>query len=162
MTFNTFIDLRKFLREIRDTVGFRWIALRSVDLSKPCLECIKKAPDNYDSPSGVCSRCLDIGFNYVDKLIKGYRFQATPGVDIAANVGPINIPKQNYILEWNTFPKSTDWILELDLDEVTQIPKQPFKITSAFKIEDANSLRGDNGRIEFWKCTVEERNLSLG
>ena len=157
-----FIDLRKYFKELRDNVGFKWIALRSVDLTKPCTECERKMPDNYDQPYAGCKRCIGIGYLYVDKLIKGYRYQNTPGMDVSENVGLINVQSQIYLLQHDSQPKPVDWILELQLNEKTLIPVQPFKIVSAFKINDSTPLRGDDGRIEFWRCVCEEKNFTIG
>lgn len=156
------IDLRKYFKELQNEMGFRWVALRSVDLTIPCAECKRKVADNYDQPYSGCKTCLGIGYSYVDKLVKGYRYMASPGIDTKSNIGTLNIQSQNYVVQYNAVPKNVDWILELELDEKTMIPRQPFVITSAFKIDDAHPLRGIDGKIEYWKCRVTEKNTHLG
>lgn len=159
-----YIDLRKELRILRDTMGFRWVALRSVDLSKPCNQCKAKTPDNYDQGHSRCNACLGIGYTYIDKLIQGYKYTQTPEFLIrgASPVGPHGIQTVHYLLQDGANPKYVDWILELELNETTLIPIQPFRITSAFKIEDVATFRSDMGRIEFFNCLVQEQHLSLG
>jgi len=156
----SFINLRKEIETLRDITGFRWIALRVADLSKRCTECMKQIPANYDQPSPYCKSCLGIGYSFSDKLVKGFRYLGAPGFDFKMNIGIINTQTQIYILEYNKEPKSTDLIFELLLDESNQNPVQPFQITSVYKIQNSFPLRGDNGRIEFWRCFVEEKNLS--
>lgn len=157
-----FIDLRKELAELKAHAVHKWVALRSVDLSKPCNECKAQEDPNYDQPAAYCKTCMSMGYSYIDKLVKGYRFEAAPGFDTKSNIGILNLKTQVYILEHGAVPKPVDWILELDMNEVTMVPKTPFKITNSFKIENALDMRDKDGRIEFWRCYVRERNLDLG
>ncbi len=159
-----FIDLRKELQTLRDNLGFRWLALRSVDLTRPCHECQKKVPANYDQSPGLCKACLGIGYTYIDKLIEGFKYRPYSLFQVRgfSNVGPMGIDSVNFVLQHNSNPKPVDWILELELDETTMIPVQPFKITGAYRIEDVTIFRGDSGRIEFFRCNVLEQNLTLG
>ena len=156
------LDLRKYFLELQQNEGFKWIAIRSADLTKPCTECQNKEPSNNDQPQAYCKTCLGIGFSFTDKLSKGFRYQAAPGFDNKSNLGILNLKTQVYMLAYDANPKPVDWILELQLNEQDGNPVQPFKITNAFKIEDALQMRGDHGRIEFWRCFVRERNLDLG
>jgi hypothetical protein len=156
------LDLRKELRQLRETLGFRWVALRSVDLTKPCTECQKKVPDNYDSGFAGCKSCMNIGYSYIDRLVRGYKFLGSQGLRYATNVGMLNDQEMTFILQHDATPKPVDWILELDLDETTLIPRQPFKVIAAYKIDDAHPQRGEDGRIEFWKCKVDKRVLGYG
>lgn len=156
-----YIDFRKELYLLRDNMGFRWVALRSVDLSKPCNECKAKVPDNYDQSFARCKACLGIGYLYIDKLVKGYRYsqRAFPGI---RDSGAITISENRYIFQHDSNPKVVDWVLELELNEETLIPVQPFKITAAYKIKDVSIFRGDNGRIDFFVCSIEEQKITLG
>lgn len=159
-----FIDLRNELKTLRDNVGFRWLALRSVDLSKPCGECQRKVPDNYDQSYGRCKACLGIGYTYVDKLILGFSYRSLPLFQVRGQsvVGPMGIQNVKFILQHDSNPKPVDWIMELELNETTMVPVQPFKITSAYRIEDVTIYRSDSGRIDFFSCNVLEQNLTLG
>lgn len=156
------IDLRKELALLRKHLGHRWVAHRSIDLSKACTECGRVNDDIHRQPQKTCSACHGIGYSYVDKVVKGFRYLSVPGVDLKTSVGFVNTRSEVYILEHDCYPKPVDWILELELNETTMVPVQPFRVTSAFKIQDCMALRGDNGRIEFWRCPVEERNLDYG
>jgi hypothetical protein len=155
----TWIDLRKEIETLRDAVGFRWIALRSLDLTQRCLECIKTTNDSFDQP-GSCSACMGSGFVFIDKLVKGFRYLSTPGFDFRSEIGILNTETQVYIIEHDKKPKETDFIFELELNEETGTPRQPFSVNRVFKIQNAFPARGDDGRIEFWRCFVEERNLT--
>jgi hypothetical protein len=155
----TFLDLRKELDTMLESVGFSWVALRSVDLSTPCTECKKPTGDHYDQPSPTCTSCMGIGYLYIDKIVKGFRYMSSPGFDFRSNIGMLNTETQVYILEHDKAPKETDYVLELNLDEDTGAPSQPFEVTKSFKIQSTFAARGDKGRIELWRCFVEERNL---
>lgn len=161
-----FINLRKELATLRDHVGFRWTALRSADLNTPCIECSKKVPAQYDQVSGTCKSCLGIGYAYMDKLVPAFSYLGQPGFDFLSQIGFINTKTRVYIIEYGYKPKNTDYIMELDLDESTGIPRQPFVVTRTFKIQDSEVMRGGEptshvGAIDFWRCYVEERNLDL-
>jgi hypothetical protein len=156
------IDLRKEIKTLIDLEGFHWIALRSVDLSRPCSKCKDEIDPQYSDVSIQCSVCLGIGYSYIDKLTKGYGFRGATAIDQRTNVVMINTENIVWVLQHNIYPKNSDYILELDLDESTGIPKQPFSIIKAYKIQDAQSMLGDDRRIEFWSCYTEESNIDLG
>lgn len=138
------------------------MALRSAKLDIRCTECLKNIGGETEGPNPSCRFCLGTGYPYVDKLVQGYRYLATPGFDFRAQIGIVNTETNVFIVKYDKQPKSTDLIAELVLDETTGNPRQPFKISKMFKIQDAFPLRGDDGRIEFWRCFVEERNFDVG
>ena len=156
----SFIDLRKEIKVLKDSVGFHWLALRSVALDEPCTECSKSVDGNFDQPNPTCSTCLGIGYTWIDKIIKGFRYQFAPGFDFKADLGIINTQSRIFVLEHDSMPKNKDYILELDLNEKTGKPKSPFKIMRSFKVQGAFPQRGDKGRIEHWRCFTEERNFA--
>lgn len=156
------IDFRKDIEVIRKNGGFKWIALRHVDLTKRCTECLKKLGPQYEDPAADCTLCMGIGYLFIDKLIQAFRYLSGPGFDFLTQIGSINTKTIVYILEHDTYPKNTDFILELDINEATGIPRQPFVIRQMFKINDAHDMRGDKARIEFFRCYVEEHNFDRG
>jgi hypothetical protein len=157
----TFINLRKEIETLRDNVGFYWVALRVIDLSKKTNQSSDKVPSNYDQPNPEDSKSLLINHSYSDKLVKAFRYLGSPGFDFLTQLGNINTRSATFIVEYDKQPKDTDFILELESDEETHIPYQPFNVVKVFKIQDSFPLRGDDGRIEFWRCHVEERNLDF-
>jgi len=163
MTKLNFIDFRKELELLRNAgLHHMWVALRCVDLGTPCTECSKVIDVHHEQPPRSCTSCLGIGYSFVDKLVKAYRYRPLYGVDTKTMVGVINTQTRVYILEHGQQPKQVDWILELELNSDNQ-PVQPFRVTSRFKIQDAMPMRGDDdGRIEYWHCIAEERNLDDG
>jgi hypothetical protein len=156
----SFLDIRKEISTLKDSAGFFWLALRSVVLTEPCIECSKAVGGNYDQPNPSCTTCLGIGYTWIDKIVKGFTYQFAPGFDFRSELGVINTQSRVYILEHDTFPKNKDYILELDLNEKTGKPKQPFKINRSFKVQGAFPHRGEEGRIEHWRCFTEERNFT--
>ena len=154
----TFLDLRKQVETLRKNTSFRWVALRTADLSKKCSSCLNK--DQYEV--GLCKRCFNTGHAFVDKLVSAHSSLSIPGVDFSGPIGQANTKIQYFYIEHNQRPKNTDFILELDINEKTGVPRQPFRIIRAYKINDTNPLKGIDGRTEFWRCFVEERNYDLG
>lgn len=105
---------------------------------------------------------MGTGHLYVDKLVKAQRIRSVPGGHLRTKLGKISTEIKNWVIESRNKPKSTDWILELDLNERTNAPKQPFSVVRAFSIQSAKPARGKRGRIEYWHCTAEERNFTFG
>jgi hypothetical protein len=158
----SFLDLRKELATLESNVAFSWVALRSAQLGSQCSACMKRIGPQYGIPSPSCVRCLGSGYLFVDKLVRAYQPRPLPGVDFFSELGLVNTKTQAFFLKEPTKPKNTDFILELDLDEATGIPRQPFTITRIFSIQTAESLRGVKGRIEYWMALTEERNFDRG
>lgn len=156
------LDLRKELKVLMETSGFRWVALRTTQLDQPCTECVKRTLPQYDGPPGSCMKCLNTGHLFVDKLVKGYSYLPAAGRDFLSDIGVINTETVVFILEQGSKPKTGDLVCELDLDEATGTPRQPFAIRRVFKIQDSKEMRGDDGRIEFFKTYCEEYNLDVG
>jgi len=147
-----FIDLRGEVDFIQKRYSFYWVALRSMYLNTkcPCFDGI---------PNKKCSKCMGTGYLYVDKLVKAQNARTTPGLDFSTQIGKINTQTITWIIQHDKRPKTTDWILELDLDESTRIPRQPFVVKRSFAIQDAWPYRGKNGEIIYWYCLSEERNF---
>lgn len=156
------IDFRKELSLLMGEQGFHWVALRSVDLSRPCSKCKGKTLSAHSEVSSQCTLCLDVGYSYVDKLIKGYSYRGSPGNDENTQVGIINTENLVWALQHNSYPKTSDYILELDLDLTTGVPRQPFRIIRTHKVSDAQAMLGDDRKIKFWRCFTQESNLSFG
>jgi len=156
------LDIRKELRVLVETSGFRWVALRSAQLDQACTRCINKISPQYDSPTGVCLKCLNTGHLFADKLVKAYSYLPAAGRDFLSDIGIINTETVVYIFEHGSKPKTGDIVCELDLNEATGTPRQPFSIRRMFTIQDSKEMRGDDGRIEFYKTYCEELNLDKG
>lgn len=159
-----FIKLRKELSNLVENEG-HWVALRSIDLTKPTTEAQEGIPENYDQSHPDYNNIV-ANYYFVDKLLKSFRYLAQPGFDFQSRIGVINTKTQVYILEHDKKPKNTDYILELDLDE-NGIPKQPFKIQRVFRIQDAQEMRAEDpgthhGSQIFWRCFCEEHNVGYG
>ncbi len=156
------LNFREELEILKDTVGFVWAALRSQKLDQECSECIRYIGGQYDQPNPGCKTCMGTGHPYIDKIVKLYRYLSTPGFDHRSSIGNISTRVDKCYLEHDETPKEGDYVLELEINEKTQIPIQPFNVIRAFEVEDAHANRGVNGRVEFWTCRIEERNLEIG
>ena len=149
------LPIRDALKVLSDTSGFRWIALRSQDRSKKCTKCL-------NSKKTICTGCLSTGFLFVDKLIEAYSYLAVQGRDFLTEIGKVNTDTHIYILKHGSKPKEGDFIAELDLNEDTGEPRQPFAIRRYFKVQDSKEYRGQDGRIEYWRVYAEEHNFDTG
>lgn len=160
-----FIDLRKEIETLASHVGFRWLVLRKVDLTLPCTECKTRVPANYDQVPSACKSCMGIGFAFSDEILRGFRYLSNPGFDFLSQVALINTQSLVFILEHDKAPKDTDYLLEVVLDESTGDIIIPPKISRIYKIQDSLPMRGGQpgpvGRIEFYRCSVEERNFGV-
>lgn len=141
-----------------NTIGFQWFGLRQVDYTKKC-SCTGILGTS-DCPT--CSRCMSTGYLHVDYLVKGYMWLGVLGVEYQSNMGLLSTQARNLVLSHNRPVNKFDFILELDQDPDTAQVRQPFKIIKYYKVQDSVPLKGDSGRVEFWKCSLEERNIKDG
>ncbi len=157
-----FIDLQKHFDVLRKHVGFSWVALRSAKLDTRCSECARVVGSQYDQTNPNCKTCLGIGHAFTDKLVKARKSDRSSAKKFLTEIGAIGTDTKNFFIESDVFPKTSDFILELDLDELTGSPVQPFRIRRAYKIQSTAANRGKKGRIEYWNCLAERRSFDLG
>lgn len=156
------IDLKDELKFILEELQPHFVALRSAQLDQKCPECAKRSGEQYVAVSATCMACLNTGHLFIDKLLSVYSYKASSGYERLAEIGVITADAMIYIVQGGHHPKEGDKICELDLDEDTGEPKQPFRIRRIFNIQNAKELRGEDGRIEYFKLYCEEYNLDRG
>ena len=149
------LSIKKELDELSKTSGFRWVALRSQDRTKKCTKCSAETRLK-------CVSCLGTGFLFIDKLVEGYSYLAVHGREFRSEIGRVSTNTPVYILKDTSKPKEGDLVAELDLDEETGIPRQPFRIRSLFLIQDSKEYRGESGEIEFFRLYTKEQNFDRG
>ena len=161
-----FPDLRGELRKILEDpsnlfrYGDRWLGLRKVDYS---VECLCSQADGMRGPSPTCTRCMGLGHPFADELVKGYLWRSFfTGTEFPAEPGIISTQGRNLIVRYSDVVNKFDWVLLLDLNHETGEPRQPFNIRQSFVVVDSLGLRGQNGRVEYWRCVLQERNISDG
>jgi hypothetical protein len=156
----TQIDLNdsfdNFMREMMEN-GFQWFGLRQIDFSKPCT--CKQATNQ---STAQCKRCFRIGFLFTDYIVKGYMWLSAMGFEFRTSTGDISTQRRNLVLQHDRPVNKFDKVLVLDIESETGKIMQPFKVMREFSVQDSLSLRGKNGRIEYWRCSLEERNLDDG
>ncbi len=150
-------EIRKALLDMRD-VAFRWVGIRQPDYSKRCA-CVREQPDGHFTTSNKCRRCLTTGYMFSDYLIKVYMWLGVLGVEFGASVGKISTQNRNMVALHERAINKFDIVLELDLDPETGALRQPFKIMRVFQVQDSMPLLAGDGKVEYWKCALEERNL---
>lgn len=166
-----FLDIRDVIKSLTgengvfmgssQSIGFHWLGLRQADYTKPCI-CVQETKDGIRAPLKTCSRCLATGYLFTDQLVKGYMWQGFLGVEFGAGSGKISTQQRNLIVKHDRPINKFDFILELDQDPDTGKIRQPFRIMRTFKVQDVFPVRGDDGRYEFWKCSIEERTADNG
>lgn len=141
--------------------GFSWVGLRKVDYTIAC-NC-GDTVGGTRTPLASCSRCMGIGHPFTDELVNGYVWRNFfVGSEFPTQLGKISTQGRSVVLQHTETVNKFDWILILDLDPETGQPRQPFSIQQSFIIVDAFALRGKDGRLEFWRCALQERNISDG
>jgi hypothetical protein len=139
-------------------IGFQWFGLRQQDFSKRC-GC---NPIEGTSQNHTCTRCMSTGFIFTDYLVKGYFWMGVLGTEYGASPGILATQQKNIVVEHNRPINKFDFVLELDKDPNTGKPRQPFTIMKYYRVQDSLALKGDNAKTEFWKCSIEERNIESG
>ena len=138
-------------------IGFQWYGLRQSDFSKKC-SCLTYGTKALET----CSRCYGTGYLFTDLLVKGFSWLGVLGVEYGAKPGIVSTNQKNLVLRHDRPINKFDFVLELDQNPDTGKLIQPFKIIRSYRIQDSIPLKGDNARIEFWKCNIEERNIEDG
>lgn len=136
--------------------GFQWVGLRQLDFSKPC-SCVTTS-DGVTEPQN-CTRCFKLGFAFTDYLASAYIWQSSMAFEFKSELGLITTQRNNMVLKHDRTVNQHDMVLILDTDSETGELRQPFKIMNQYLIQDVMPMRGRNGRVEFWKCSVEERGV---
>lgn len=140
------------------SVGFQWYGLRQADYTRKCSHDGTMGGSN----SPTCKRCFSTGYLFTDFLVKGYSWMGLLGVEFGTISGKISTQQRNLVIKHNRPVNKFDYILELNQDPDTGIIRQPFSIIRQFKIQDCVPIKGDMGRIEFWRCNIEERHVDDG
>lgn len=141
----------------KKSVGFQWFGLRQPDYTQPC-GCIGVDGTREDP---TCRRCMSTGYLFTDYLVKGYSWMGILGVEYNASPGLISTQQRNLVIEYNKPINKFDFVLELE-HSPAGVLRQPFNIMRYFRVQDSLPLKGDDSRVEFWKCALEERNIESG
>tara|TARA_R110002074_G_scaffold402324_1_gene607030 strand:+ start:69398 stop:69958 length:561 start_codon:yes stop_codon:yes gene_type:complete len=142
----------------KEAIGFQWLGLRQPDFSKKC-GC---TPIEGTSENHTCTRCLNTGYLFTDYLVKGYFWMGVLGSEFGASPGILSTQQKNLVIEHDRPVSKFDFVLELDKDPETGVPRQPFSIMRYNRVQDSIGLKGDSAKTEFWKCVLEERNVEDG
>lgn len=153
-------DLRKEIRYLSNRTGFSWVGLRQADYSKRSADIIDQDSGTTNSSVQGGNRTTSTGYTFTDFLVKIFTWEATLGVKFDSGMGWLSTQTKNIVLEHNRPVNKFDLLLELDTDSNTGEPRQPFRIMRVFEIQDVHPLIGDGSRVEFYKCSIEERNLT--
>ena len=148
--------LDSFMQELLQN-GFQWFGLRQLDYSKPC-SCKSQAI----SEKIGCVRCFRTGYAFTDYLVKGYLWISSLGFETRTAAGDISTQRKNLVVRHDRLVNKFDHILELDINHSTGEIIQPFKIVRSYSVQDSLALYGLGGRVEFWRCAIEERNIDDG
>lgn len=153
------LDIREELEEL--VPHFQWFGLRQIDYNSRCSCFGVTNPDGIPARES-CRRCFRSGYLFVDYLIKGYMWISTLGFEFKTKVGEISTQRTNLILQHNRAVNKFDYILVLDKNPDTGVLRQPLSVMRTYQVQDSVPLIGKQDRIEFYKCSLEERNLDDG
>lgn len=84
------------------------------------------------------------------------------GFEFRTSVGQISTQRTNFVCKHNRTINKFDFVLALDMDPNNGELRQPLKIMRSYEVQDSLPIYGKNGRIEFFKCSLEERNIDDG
>lgn len=125
----------------------------------PC-ECTDKLTREPDKDI-YCPVCMGEGFKWDETWDVGYRWMTAPK-EVLKPAGLSNIPLVLFYAEYDRPLTNNDKIVEVNLD-LEGKPEVPTKRSGVYKIQHVESLRLDNGRVEFLKIwTYKEDVKSLG
>lgn len=146
------LDLRAEVSEWMNLHGHYGVH-RSAILGQRC-SCVNP---NTNEPLAGCRRCLNTGQSYVDYIVKLDRRLITPAItaDVGAGEGD-EFERIRYYVGRHLPVKRDDFILEVELDPLTQEPVVPYRIRQAYRIvEPIEDMRDKGGRLEFIQVSVE-------
>lgn len=152
-----FIDIREELLDVFKK-NYNWFGLRQPDYTKRC-NCYV-ANDGISSPNKACSRCFGIGYVFTDYLVRGYAWLGMLGYEFPSGPGLVSTEGLNLVVQHNKTVNKFDIVLQLDQDPNGPTLRTPFRIDRQFIVQDVLALRSDDARIEFYRCRLEERNIS--
>lgn len=150
-----FLDIREELENLLPF--FQWYVIRHIDYSRPC-SCTLTPADKIKL-NQPCSRCLRFGYIFTDYLAKGYMWKGSLGFEFKTDLGVISTQSNNFIVRHNRPINKFDQVIIVDMDPSTGVIRQPVKMRRVFLVQDTLPLYGRDGRIEFFKTTLEERNI---
>lgn len=96
-------------------------------------------------------------FLFDDQVILGYRWQNFYRIIESESIQKyINLPenKDMFFIEWFNEPSRFDKIIEPMINTDGALVS-PVRIWRKYDIQEAEPYRGDNGRVEFWRLSVE-------
>jgi hypothetical protein len=149
------LDLREELEEL--VPFFQWYALRQLDFSKPC-GCNVTNPDKIIR-NDPCTRCFRFGYLFTDYIVKGYMWKNSMGFEFKTEIGTISTQRNNFVVKHNRPINKFDNVIVMDTHPDTGVIRQPIRMMRLFQVQDSMPLFGKDGRVEHYKCFVEERNL---
>ena len=150
-----FLDIREELENLLP--HFQWYVLRHLDYSKPC-SCTQVPADKINL-SQPCTRCLRFGYIFTDYLVKGYMWKGTLGFEFKTDLGVISTQSNNFIVRHNRTINKFDQVILVDMNPDTGVIRQPVKMRRMFLVQDSLPIYGKDGRIEFFRTTIEERSI---
>lgn len=136
--------------------------LKLDDNNKP-IECTcrtnvyKESPKNKGS---LCRFCKGEGFLWEDKLVTGYLYIEYPSSNLnrPEPFGSISPQPPILFLDHTNIVREYDKILEPLKDSEGKLIS-PLKINKRYSVTNVDSMRGDNGRVEFIRVRLSEGSL---
>lgn len=149
------LDLRKEFRSLIDKHG-HWLVLRQAIPGKKCA-CVNLLTKEGDSR---CYRCFSTGYAFVDRFVKARKsrqIRLTQTLGAEQLTGPVQMSPTDAIFyfQHTTKPTQIDYVLEVALDPISNLPEKPYRVLSVYDISDVREQRERSGRIEYFAVTAE-------
>jgi len=164
------IDLRQEFIDLIDGTDLspqrgHWVILRKMDTRQHC-SCWGGESSKYDEPNANCHICLGEGWIYSEELHNIRKRVVTPppgmgGMEQQTEFAIMNIPYVVYYFKYYVRPTELDKIIEID-NNYNGDPVRPLVKRETYNITFAESFRDQNGRIEYWRCSVKKEEIRNG
>lgn len=146
------MDLRKEIHEIIKETG-HYVLLQRTSRKLRCACWNEK----YKEADSYCPICLGEGWVSRIERHKCRRQNATniislPGKIQQTPIGRLATDTKTFFFEHHVSPKRGDMIMEVGWKG-----NQPTHMITAYEISNAEDMRGDRGRIEFYQVSVKEK-----
>jgi len=142
--------------EVRDFIykfGY-WIALRKAVPGRRCF-CVNETSNSADPR---CNLCLGSGALFADHLMLGRRYSPSPlaGSEMRSPMGVVQSTGNMFMITADIRPNTSDYILELVMDEGNNAPLRPYQIRNVYNVIHVNEMRDILGIVSFYQIKVEE------
>lgn len=149
------MDLRQEFNELLDEFG-HYVLLHRTGRKIRC-RCWNEKYQEADSNCLICG-----GTGWVSRIERhkirrqrAVQVISQPNLNQQTTLGKMWIDAQSFYMHHNVYPKVGDYIYEVGWSGY-----RPTHLINAYRINDVDGHRGDNGRIEFWSSAGKAETIN--